>query len=152
MRRDRRGFYYFVDRVGDTFRWRGENVSAGEVWSALGAFPGVVDGVVYGVEVDGYDGRAGMAALVLAGSFDPAAFHQHVSALLPEYARPQFVRVIRSLDVTGTFKPRKHDLVHDGFDPARVSEPLFIIDRRARTYVALDAKLHRELIAGDVRL
>ena len=83
MRRDERGFYYFVDRVGETYRWKGENVSTAEVLTALTAVRGVLDGVVYGVAVPGADGRAGMAALVVDATFDLAAFRAEVARRLP---------------------------------------------------------------------
>ena len=72
MRRDAHGYFYFVDRIGDTFRWKGENVATSEVAEALGVVPGVAEANVYGVTVPGQDGRAGMAALVVGADFDPA--------------------------------------------------------------------------------
>ena len=152
MRRDRRGYFYFVDRIGDTYRWKGENVSTAEVWSALAACRGVVDGVVYGVEVPGADGRAGMAALVATAEFDPAAFYADVTARLPEYAQPVFLRLLPALEVTGTFKPRKADLLREGFDPARVPGALYVADRVARSYVPLDAALAAAIASGRVRI
>src|SRR3984885_6920656 len=120
MRRDAAGFYYFVDRIGDTFRWKGENVSTAEVMSALASAPGVMEGVVYGVSVPGTDGRAGMAALVVTGEFNIEAFRAAVAARLPAYARPVFLRLLPALEATGTFKPRKQELVAAGLDPARL--------------------------------
>jgi fatty-acyl-CoA synthase len=152
MRRDERGFYYFVDRVGETFRWKGENVSTAEVLTALTASRGVLDGVVYGVTVPGADGRAGTAALVVDATFDLTAFRAHLQERLPAYARPVFVRLIRSIESTGTFKPRKQDLVQAGFDPARISDPLYFDDPRAQAYVALDAALFAAISAGAVRV
>jgi fatty-acyl-CoA synthase len=151
MRRDRRGFFYFVDRVGDTYRWKGENVSTMEVWSALAACRGVVDGVVYGVSVPGADGRAGMAALVVTADFDLAAFRADVAARLPEYARPVFVRLLPALEVTGTFKPRKQELSREGFDPTLVRDALYVDDRRAGAYVPVDAALYATIRAGGLR-
>src|SRR5262249_37924460 len=88
MRQDDRGFFYFVDRIGDTFRWKGENVSTTEVAAALGAFPGVRDACVYGVAIPGCEGRAGMATIVADRGLDLAALHAHLVDRLPEYARP----------------------------------------------------------------
>ena len=120
MRRDAAGFYYFVDRVGETYRWKGENVSTAEVLTALAASPGVKEGVVYGVSVPNADGRAGMAALVVDGAFDLAPSIAHVGrAACQPTRRPVFVRLLPALESTGTFKPRKQDLMRAGFDPAR---------------------------------
>ncbi len=152
MRRDAGGFYYFVDRVGETYRWKGENVSTAEVLSALTAAPGVREGVVFGVAVPGTDGRAGMAALVVGPDFDLAAFRESVVQSLPAYARPVFLRLLPALESTGTFKPRKQDLVQGGFDPARVGDPLYFDDQRAAAYVPLDGARYAAITAGSIRL
>ncbi len=152
MRRDERGFYYFVDRVGETYRWKGENVSTAEVSTALTAAPGVLDCAVYGVAVPGADGRAGMAALVVDSQFDLAAFRAEAALHLPAYARPVFVRLLRTLEFTGTFKPRKQDLVQAGFDPARIEDPLYFDDPRMQAYVPLDTALFAAISAGAVRV
>jgi fatty-acyl-CoA synthase len=152
MRRDANGFYYFVDRVGETFRWKGENVSTAEVLTALTASRGVLEGVVYGVAVPGADGRAGTAALVVGAEFDLAAFRADVALRLPAYARPVFLRLLRSLDATGTFKPRKQELVQAGFDPARIADPLYFDDPRTQRYIPIDAALFAAISAGTVRI
>ena len=151
MRRDERGFYYFVDRVGDTYRWKGENVSTAEVLTALTACRGVLDGVVYGVAVPGADGSAGTAALVVDGEFDLTAFRADVAKRLPAYARPVFLRLLESIESTGTFKPRKQDLVSAGFDPARIEDKLYFDDPRARAYVPVDAALYAAISSGAIR-
>jgi len=152
MRRDEAGFYYFVDRVGDTYRWKGENVSTAEVLSALCECAGVVEGVVYGVAVPGADGRAGMAALVVDRHFDLAQFHQNAAARLPAYARPVFLRLIAAIESTGTFKPRKQELVQEGFDPSLVHGPLYVIDLKDGGYVPLDPSLHTAICEGTFRV
>jgi fatty-acyl-CoA synthase len=152
MRRDERGFFYFVDRVGETYRWKGENVSTAEVLTALTAVPGVLEGVVYGVQVPGADGRAGMAALVVSPGFNLVEFRASAAARLPAYARPVFLRLVSTLDATGTFKPRKQDLLAAGFDPGRVSDPLYFDDARAGAYVPLDAQLFAKLRAEALRI
>ena len=152
MRRDESGFYYFVDRVGETYRWKGENVSTAEVLTALTASRGVLDGVVYGVTVPGADGRAGTAALLVDENFDLAAFRADTASRLPVYARPVFLRLLKSIEATGTFKPRKQDLVQSGFDPARISDPLYFDDPRTQAYVPLDAALFAAISAGAVRI
>jgi fatty-acyl-CoA synthase len=152
MRRDEHGFYYFVDRVGETYRWKGENVSTAEVLTALTASRGVIEGVVYGVSVPGADGRAGTAALVVNSDFDLAAFRAEVASRLPPYARPVFLRILATLEATGTFKPRKQDLAQAGFDPQQIKDPLYFDDARAQRYVALDAKLYAAIVSGAVRI
>ncbi len=151
MRRDAKGFYYFVDRIGDTYRWKGENVSTAEVLAIILAAPGVLDGVVYGVQVPGTDGRAGMAALVVDAAFALEDFRQHVAQRLPSYARPVFVRRLAALEATGTFKPKKQELMQCGFDLARTSDELYVDDGAGR-YLAIDAALHEALAGGRVRL
>ena len=151
MKMDADGYFYFVDRIGDTFRWKGENVSTHEVAERLLAFPGVAQAEVYGVEVDGSDGRAGMAALVLDGAFDAKAFGEHVARELPAFAQPLFVRILPALDTTGTFKIRKMDLVADGYDPARIKGPLFFHDPR-KGYVKLTRSVWDKLLAGAVKV
>jgi fatty-acyl-CoA synthase len=152
MRRDERGFYYFVDRVGETYRWKGENVSTAEVLTALTAVRGVLDGVVYGVTVPGADGRAGTAALIVDAEFDLAAFRADVARRLPVYARPVFLRLLQTIESTGTFKPRKQELVQSGFDPARIEDPLYFDDPRMQAYVPVDAALFAAISAGTVRI
>jgi fatty-acyl-CoA synthase len=152
MRRDERGFYYFVDRVGETYRWKGENVSTAEVLTALTASRGVVEGVVYGVSVPGADGRAGTAALVVNADFDLAAFRAEVASRLPPYARPVFLRILATLEATSTFKPRKQDLMQAGFDPSRMTDPLYFDDARAQRYVPVDAVLHAAISDGTIRI
>jgi len=136
---DAAGYFYFIDRIGDTFRWKGENVSTQEVAEAVGIYPGVEMVNVYGVEVAGTDGRAGMAAMILADSstFDGAALYKLATDQLPAYARPVFVRLQPQAEVTGTFKLRKVELQREGYDPVTVSDPLFVRDDAAQTYKPL---------------
>jgi fatty-acyl-CoA synthase len=154
MRRDRLGYFNFVDRLGDTFRWKGENVSTTEVAGVLGTVPGVVATAVYGVAVPGYDGRAGMAVIEVDSAAPPDldVLARRLGEALAAYARPLFLRLTERLDTTGTFKPRKADLVADGFDPARVRDPLFLLDPRSGRYVPLRADLHAAVVAGTIRL
>ena len=152
MRKDADGYFYFVDRIGDTFRWKGENVSTTEVEETIGQFPGVEESNVYGVSIPGRDGRAGMAALVINGSFDLAAFRKHLSRSLPDYARPLFLRIRREMDVTSTFKQKKIDFVAQGFDPTVTSDPIFFDDPAAKAFVPIDEALHARIGDGGVRL
>ena len=151
MTRDRDGYFYFVDRVGDTFRWKGENVSTGEVEGALLAIPGVRQALVYGVAVPGQDGRAGMAALVVDDAFDLPTFRARVEAALPAYAQPLFLRLAPTLETTGTFKPRRVALLAEGFDPAAVGDRLFYRDREAG-FVPVTPELRARIVGGRVRV
>ncbi len=148
MRRDPQGFFYFVDRIGDTFRWQGENVSTTEVTAALLQCSGVADAAVYGVRIPGTEGRAGMAALVVDDTFDLDAFRRECVARLPKYARPVFVRIVPGLDRTGTFKLQKSTLIADGYDPGRVADALYVDQIHRGRYVALDRPLFEKLQAG----
>jgi fatty-acyl-CoA synthase len=152
MREDAGGYFYFVDRVGDTFRWKGENVSTSEVAEAIGRFAGIAEANVYGVPVSGQDGRAGMAALVADGALDLAGLHAHLQRSLPDYARPVFVRIRGAIDVTSTFKQKKLDLVAQGFDPAATKDAIYFNSPEAGAFVALDAALYARICAGEVRL
>lgn len=154
LRRDRASYYYFVDRIGDTFRWKGENVATAEVAELLNGAPGVSETAVYGVRIPNTDGRAGMALVVLrpGASFDPAAYYAFAERILPGYARPVFVRVGAAMDVTGTLKHTKTRLQAEGYDPAVVGDPLWFRDDAARTYVPLDAALRAALDSGAIAL
>lgn len=148
LKRDRLLHLYFVDRLGDTFRWRGENVSTQEVGEVLHGAAGVAEANVYGVEVQGQEGRAGMAALVIEGEFDPAGLFAHVAEHLPKYAQPRFIRLIEAMDTTGTFKQRKGDLAEQGWSED-IGDPLYVWDGHGATYVPLDSSVRATLEAGD---
>ena len=152
MRRDAEGYFYFIDRIGDTFRWKGENVSTTEVSEVMCAFAGIDEANVYGVVVEGYEGRAGMAAIVCQKDVNLADLRWYLAAHLPDYARPLFLRISSEIDATATFKQRKINLVKDGFDPANIRDPLFFDDPRVRAYVGLDRSLHAQIVSGEVRL
>ncbi len=143
--------YQFVDRIGDTFRWKGENVSTNEVGEVINAHAQVHFCNVYGVEIPGTDGRAGMAALLLtddARELDITDFSAHICAQLPTYARPQFLRILPDMDTTGTFKMLKGDLRKQGFDPAVVSDPLLVMKPGSDRYEALTEDFAAEILAG----
>jgi len=151
MKMDRDGYVYFVDRVGDTFRWKGENVSTSEVEIAISSFPGVKHAIVYGVAVPGNDGRAGMAAVTPNG-IDLHGLYVHLTGSLPAYARPVFLRFQGEAETTGTLKYRKVDLVKDGFDPMNTKDPLFVADPEQKTYVPIDLEVLRKIVGGGMRL
>lgn len=136
LRYDEDGYCYFVDRIGDTFRWKSENVSTAEVADALGDLAGAELINIYGVRVPDHEGRAGMAAIVMQPgcSFDPQALYDLTEQRIPRYAAPQFVRVSSAADLTTTFKLRKVDLQRQGYDPTAFDDPLYVRDDKAGTY------------------
>ncbi|HEX2592440.1 MAG TPA: long-chain-acyl-CoA synthetase [Rhizomicrobium sp.] len=150
LRRDAHGYFYFVDRIGDTFRWKGENVSTNEVAEALNVVPGVRDANVYGVAIPGHDGRAGMAALVAGPEFDLSALAQNLARNLPAYAQPLFIRLQPEIEITGTFKLRKVDLVQQGFDPRTIADPLYVLEHGV--YVPLDAARYDAIVSGQTKI
>jgi fatty-acyl-CoA synthase len=152
MRRDKRGYFYFVDRIGDTFRWKGENVSTAEVAETICRFGGIRDATVYGVAVPGHEGRAGMAAVVVDDAVDLAALRADLHALLPGYARPLFLRVRREIELTMTFKQKKTDLVAQGFDPGMTTDAIYFDDPRQSAYVRLDPARYQDIVDGKIRL
>ena len=152
MRRDEKGYFYFIDRVGDTFRWKGENVSTTEVTDTISAFSGLIEAAVYGVAIPGTEGRAGMAAVVVSEDFDLVAFRQHLSERLPEYARPLFLRIRGEIEMTATFKPKKQDLSCEGYDPNITADVIYFNDRVRQSFVKLDPVLYESLQTGNVRL
>jgi len=152
MRRDEEGYYYFMDRVGDTYRWKAENVATNEVAGVLSVFPGVTQANVYGVNVPGYDGRAGMASVVIEGEPDLAELKAHVDRELPHYARPVFLRLSKESDTTSTFKFKKTNLVKAGFDPKKVSDPLYYADPSTEVFTPIDTDVFDGIHDGTVRL
>jgi fatty-acyl-CoA synthase len=152
MRLDEAGFFHFVDRVGDTFRWKGENVATSEVNQAVMDCPGVADATSYGVEVPGADGRAGMVAIVIDDRFDLGGFAGRLARRLPPYACPVFVRISAALDTTETFKQKKQILIGDGFDCGRVKDPLFFRDEKSGAYLPIDAAVYARIVEGSIRL
>ena len=150
MRRDAHGFYAFVDRIGDTFRWKGENVATFEVARVLRACPGVAEAMIYGVSVPGADGRAGMALLKINRQFDLDVLVRRLETL-PSYARPLFLRFAREIVTTETFKPKRRLYVEQGFDPELIEDPLYVFERDRQAYVPLDADRYEEIQNGSIR-
>jgi len=138
----------FADRVGDTFRWKGENVSTNEVAEVLNGAKGVLESNVYGVSVPGAEGRAGMASINANGELDLSEFARYVVSRLPVYQRPYFLRLQQEMRITGTFKHQKTGYRDEGFDPTKVSDPLYFLD--GDTYVPLDQSLYQRIQAGEV--
>ncbi|CAL8359792.1 unnamed protein product [Gadus morhua 'NCC'] len=153
LRLDLEGFLYFQDRVGDTFRWKGENVATTEVADALSLAGCVRDSNVYGVEVPGHEGRAGMAVLTLreGAQFEGVLVYQQVVGL-PSYARPRFIRIQTEVEVTSTFKQLKRRLVEEGFDPESIADPLYVLDEAAQSYISLTPRVYGLLSSGGIKL
>jgi fatty-acyl-CoA synthase len=152
MRMDDQGYFYFVDRVGDTFRWKGENVSTAEVSAAICAFPGIKQANIYGVAIPGADGRAGMASVVADDGVDLTAFRTHLIDHLPRYARPLFLRLRNEMEMTGTFKYTKSDLVHEGYDPAATSDAIYFNSPEHDAFLRLDQALYERIRSGQIRV
>ncbi len=152
MRQDADGYFYFVDRIGDTFRWKGENVSTTEVAQAVSHYPGVAEVNVYGVSVAQLDGRAGMAAITPGANFDLCGLRDFLVKELPPYARPLFIRIEPAIETTGTFKYRKVDLVNEGFDPSKVEHEIYFDHPDSKTYVRVTPELYAQIQSGAFRL
>ncbi|MBT4364165.1 MAG: long-chain-acyl-CoA synthetase [Desulfobacterales bacterium] len=143
----------FVDRLGDTFRWKGELVSTNQVADMINGFGGIEDCNVYGVSVKGTEGRAGMAALTLIPSrdFDWSKFTDYITETVPVYARPYFVRICDERSTTSTFKLVKTNLQKEGFDPDLISESLYFLHPEKKTYIPLTKDLYGEIQSGKLR-
>ncbi|XP_056463700.1 long-chain fatty acid transport protein 2-like isoform X2 [Gadus chalcogrammus] len=154
MKIDEDGFVFFQDRVGDTFRWKGENVATTEVASILTMMDSVLDSNVYGVQLPGHEGRAGMATLTLkeGKTLDCRETFAHISHSLPQFAWPQFIRIQNDPELTGTFKQVKFRLVKEGFDPSTIRDPLFIVDPGRKTYSPLTQDCYDSIWSGKVKL
>lgn len=150
MRKDEEGYFYFIDRIGDTFRWKGENVATTEVSEIISAFSGVVEVVAYGVALPGHDGRAGMVALAIGPSFNLTEFAEYVERQLPNYARPLFLRICDRIESTATFKPKKHDLMRQGYDPNAIGDPIYFKDSKSRTFVRLEESMYDRIQKGEL--
>ena len=151
MRKDEEGYIYFVDRIGDTFRWKGENVSTNEVAEVLSRVPGIATANVYGVPIPGTDGKAGMAAITTKGDVDYDGLYKLLASKLPKYAIPIFIRIQRNAETTGTFKYRKVDLVREGFDTDEVDDPMWYADPDLKRYEPLTMDAYDTIKSGSVR-
>lgn len=151
LRKDKDGYIFFVDRVGDTFRWKGENVATNEVGKSLSEVEGILTANVYGVAVPGADGKAGMAAVTTGVNFNIEELYNNLKDSLPAYAIPLFIRKQEEAETTGTFKYRKVDLVEQGFDPEACGGPVWMLHPDEDKYVDLTPERLSELNAGVLR-
>jgi len=152
MRKDQQGYFRFVDRARDTFRWKGQNVAAAEVEQAICAFPGMTQCIVYGVSIPGCDGRAGMAALVADRELDLAAFRAYLFRCLPSYAHPLFLRIPGKMEMTATFKFAKTALAREGYDPAGTNDTIYFNRRDPGAFVRLTPQLYDRILTGGIKL
>jgi fatty-acyl-CoA synthase len=152
MKKDAEGYIYFVDRIGDTFRWKGENVATNEVGEALASIDGIAHANVYGVPIPGMDGKAGMAAITPDGTgIDFDTLYADLSARLPAYAVPIFIRVQKEAETTGTFKYRKVELVKEGFNPDNMADPVWFFDPQKGVYAPVTHDCYESILAGTYR-
>ncbi|KAG5832770.1 hypothetical protein ANANG_G00294660 [Anguilla anguilla] len=150
---DELGYMYFRDRSGDTFRWRGENVSTTEVEGTLSTLLGQADVAVYGVAVPGVEGKAGMASITdRTGQFDCATFLREAQKVLPPYARPVFLRISPQMDTTGTFKILKTRLQREGYNPRLTSDRIYFLNSRAGQYERVNEELYTTIVEGRMSL
>ncbi|XP_049642695.1 long-chain fatty acid transport protein 6 [Suncus etruscus] len=151
---ENQNFLYFWDRIGDTFRWKGENVATTEVADVIGKLDFIEETNVYGVAVPGYEGKAGMASIILKAnkSLDLKNFYEHVVTFLPSYACPRFLRIKEIMEITGTFKMQKFKLVEEGFNPLKISDPLYFMDNLKKSYVPLTKELYEQIIKEEIKL
>lgn len=154
MRSQGFGHVQFVDRVGDTFRWQGENVATTQVEAVAAQWPQVEEAVVYGVELPGRDGRCGMLSCTLRDghTLDADGFAAHLRKALPKYAVPRFLRLRAEQELTGTFKHTKALLKKDGYDLASVEDPIWFLGAEDAAWRPLTSQLKRAIDTGEVRV
>ncbi|XP_065139938.2 long-chain fatty acid transport protein 2 [Paramisgurnus dabryanus] len=147
-------FIYFQDRVGDTFRWKGENVATTEVSDIIGFLDFVEEVNVYGVKIPGHEGRIGMAAMKIRDGmeFERTKMFNHVRRFLPTYAQPRFIRLQSCMEVTRTFKQIKLKLVEDGFNPTVTSDSMYFLCESEKTYVSLTPFIYQQILTGSIKL
>jgi citronellyl-CoA synthetase len=144
----------FVDRLGDTFRWKGENVSTSEVEDVISSFEQVKHSSVYGVEIPGTNGRAGMASIISAKScsdFDLEGFLSILKENLPQYAIPKFIRFLCELSTTSTFKIKKSKMKEEAYNIEKIEDPIYILLPGTKKYVPLSNIIYENIEKGEYR-
>jgi citronellyl-CoA synthetase len=145
----------FIDRLGDTFRWKGENVSTTEVEKVLNTFPQVSESMVYGVAMPGTDGRIGMASVIpkamKLNDFNFKELTSYFQENLPGYAIPKFIRFKNKLESTSTYKTKKVNAKKEGFDPNNINDPLFVLLSMDEGYKPLTADIYNDILNGRYR-
>ncbi|XP_053329642.1 long-chain fatty acid transport protein 6 [Spea bombifrons] len=154
MVQDSNNFLYFRDRIGDTFRWKGENVATTEVSDIIGMLDFIQEANVYGVTLPEHEGKAGMVSIILKPkqTLDLMSTYKQVTTYLPGYACPRFLRLQENMEMTGTFKQQKFRLVEEGFNPTTIKDPLFFLDDSKQSYVPLTKDIYDKIISGLIKL
>lgn len=149
---DEKGNLFFVDRTGDTFRWKGENCSTTEIEAQVSNEAGYRDSVVYGVEIPNVEGRAGMAAIVDPDqTLDLKQLGENFKKSMPSYARPQFLRILEEIEMTGTCKLKKLDLQKEGFDPNVITDKLYYLNASTSEYLLLTVEAYQKIMNQQIR-
>ncbi|XP_023963716.2 long-chain fatty acid transport protein 6 isoform X2 [Chrysemys picta bellii] len=154
MVQDQENFLYFWDRIGDTYRWKGENVATTEVSDVIGMLDFIQEANVYGVSVPDHEGKVGMVSVILKPnkSLDLEQMYEQVVTYLPGYACPLFLRLQETMEMTGTFKQQKFRLVREGFNPSAITDPLYFLYSSKKSYVPLTKELHDKILSGQLKL
>ncbi|KAG8456220.1 hypothetical protein GDO86_002134 [Hymenochirus boettgeri] len=154
MVQDYDDFLYFRDRIGDTFRWKGENVATTEVSDIIGMLTFIQEANVYGVPIPDHEGKIGMVSIILKPNetLDPKSVYEQVVTYLPSYAQPRFLRLQETMEVTGTFKQQKFRLVEQGFNPSSVPDPIYFLDGSEKSYVPLTMDIYDRIQSGKIKL
>ena len=151
VKMDEEGYVYFTDRTGDTFRWRGENVSTTEIENTASKIIKNLQVACYGVEIPGAEGRAGMIAIVHQDDINLADLCRELQERLPTYAVPLFVRVVEKLEYTATEKIIKRKLREEGFDINHIVDPLYFMDPVSKTYIPLSEDVYKKIIDKEYK-
>lgn len=147
------GYIYFKDRCGDTFRWKGENISTTELEAVISDTIQLADCIVYGVEVPGCEGKAGMAAILDNDrTVDVNDLLKKLRQKVPIFSIPVFIRLVDQLELTSTHKLHKVTYRKQGFDPQLVKDPLYFFDSKNFTYIPLDQQLYNQIIENKIRI
>ncbi|XP_067424859.1 long-chain fatty acid transport protein 6 isoform X2 [Emydura macquarii macquarii] len=154
MVQDQENFLYFWDRIGDTYRWKGENVATTEVSDVIGMLDFIQEANVYGVAVADHEGKVGMVSIILKPnkSLDLEQMYEHVVTYLPGYACPLFLRLQETMEMTGTFKQQKFRLMREGFNPSAITDPLYFLHSSKKSFVPLTKELHDKILSGQLKL
>eukprot|EP01080_Neovahlkampfia_damariscottae_P009204 gene9204-1290_t len=150
LKRDSNGFFYFVDRIGDTYRWKGENVATGQIQNVYSKFQGIKEANVYGIPIPGMEGKCGMASIV-ADNLDFDGLYDFTRDNLTPYSNPYFLRIKTEFNNTGTFKYRKVDLVKEHFDINVVKDEIYFRDDKQKKYVKMTKDLFDGIMSQKVK-